>query len=287
MKKALAFLVLVGGLIGGMGCATSRSLNGFQGGSGGGGSANFEAGNWAFTANGHSGQISLGGYLSATGSSVTGNLFVAGSQTTGFLLTPSSAPMAVSGTLSGGTLTLTGAISSSNFTITFTGLSNSGTITSLSSGSFTVTGGTDNGDSGTISGVIAGSYTGTWAGTDGTTGGTMTVAMTEATTPNANGSFTLTPTSGSGVSFSGAVGCTVTGLLNPSAGTNSYVAGNIVFLNIATVDNTVAGQLQFVGFANNPASPTALTGGGYYYSGGSGCMLQNTNTEISFALTKQ
>ena len=288
MKKAWTLLVIVSVFTWLMGCASSRSLDGFgKGGSGGG--SNFEAGNWAFTTNGGiNGPIYLGGNLSSSGTTVSGNLFVVGDQGSGFLISTSSIPMPVTGTLNNGTLTLTGAVSSSSFSMTFTGVSTSGTISSLPSGNYTVTGGTDNGDSGLISGVIASSYTGTWQGTDATTAGTVTVAMTEASTsgsPSPIGSYSLSPTSGSGVTFVGAAGCTVTGTLQSAT---SFAAGGFVLLDITTMDNGIAGELQFFGFANDPTAPTSLANSGYLYTGGTGCMLQNNTTNpVSFTLTKQ
>jgi hypothetical protein len=282
MKKALLLVVLISTIGWMVGCASSKSLDGFnRGGSGGG--AGFQSGNWAFTTSGVNGTLTMGGALTASGSTVTGNLIVVGGSS--FAIGPSVAPMPVSGILSSGTLTLTGVINSSNFSITFTGVPTSGTVSSLPTGTFTVTGGPDDGDHGPISGALAGNFDGTWQGSDSTTGGTMTVAVTEATSPSTTGTYGLTP-AGSGVTFTGgATGCTVTGTLQP----DSFVAGGIMVLDITTVDNGVNGQLLFAGGASNPATPTSITVGPsfYIYNGGSGCMLQNTNNQIAFGLTKQ
>jgi hypothetical protein len=190
-------------------------------------------------------------------------------------------PMSVTGTLNNGSLTLTGAVSSSSFSITFTGLSSSGTITTLSGGSYTVTGGTDNNDTGAINGVIAGDLSGSWSATEGTTGGSLVVNLTQSASP-VGGAFQLTPTSG-GVMFTGGAGCTVTGSLNKNT---SFTAGGIVIMDIGTTDNGVSGDAVFVGVATNPSSPTALSMV-YTYTGGSGCLLQNNTTSpVNITFTK-
>lgn len=286
MRKLAQLLLVVCLCFGWISCATSRSLDGFdRGGGGGGGNGTFQAGNWAFTTSGGiNGAIFMGGQLNVSGSTVSGKLTIVGTTGSGFLIGPTTPPMSVTGTLSSGTLTLTGAAASSNISMTFTGLSTTGTISSLPSGSYTVTGGTDNGDSGSISGTLAASVSGTWVGTDAVTGGTVTANFTQsATADSATGRFFLT-SSGSGVTFAGAAGCTVTGTLN----TDSYAAGGIVLLDVTTVDNGVAGRLVVAGVVNNPTTPTAITNGAFYvYNGGSGCMLRNTGTSVGFTMTKQ
>jgi hypothetical protein len=285
MKKTLLLMVVISSLAWMSGCASSRSLDGFNGGgSGGGTSGTFQAGNWAFvTSGGKNGQLTLGGFIGSSGNAVNGHLFVVGDSGTGFPIGIGVVSMPVSGTVAAnGSLTLTGVVSSSSFTITFPSATDTSTLTG---GTYSVTGGTDTGDSGSITGAIAGSVTGTWAGTDTSTGGTMTVNMVQAANPNTNGSFTLTAGS-SGVTFTGSSGCVVTGNLNPV--NDSFVAGGIVVLDIQTVDQGVNGNLLFAGGTNNAASPTSIVNGGFYtYTGGSSCLLQNTNQQIAFALTKQ
>lgn len=286
MRKLAQLLLVISLCFGWLSCATSRSIDGFNpGGGGGGGNGTFQAGNWAFTTSGGiNGAIYMGGQLNVSNSTVSGKLTIVGTTGSGFLIGPTATPMSVTGTLSSGTLTLTGAAASSNITMTFTGLSTTGTITSLPSGTYTVTGGTDNGDSGSISGTLASSISGTWAGTDAVTGGTVTASFTESATPDsASGRFFLT-SSGSGVTFVGAAGCTVTGTLN----TDSFAAGGIVVLDVTTADNGVPGHLVIAGVVNNPTTPTTITNGAFYlYSGGSGCMLRNTGTAVGFTMTKQ
>ena len=282
MRKGINLAVVVLLFAWCLGCATSKSLDGVTGGGGGGGTtAAFQAGNWAFTTSGGlNGTIYMGGYLSGTGTNVSGTLFVLGTTGSGFNF--SNPMMPVTGTLTSNTLTLSGTVSSSNIVLTFTNVASGSTSVT---GSYTVTGGTDNGDSGTVAGVIAGSYTGTWAGTEATTGGVVTVGMTEAAAPNTNDSFTLSPTSGSGVTFGNVTGCVVTGTLNSA---NSFVAGGIVYLDIATTDTGIPGEMKFLGVANDPTNATTLGTYGYFYNGGTSCMLQSgTSTNVAFTLVKQ
>ncbi len=289
MKKVLGLVVAVSLLAWTIGCASGKYTGGRGvgggGGGGGGGSNTIQSGNWAFITNGSNGTIHLGGYLTASGTSVSGNLFVVGSSATGFTLSNASVPMSTSGSISNGSLTLVGVYGSSTISLTF---SVSGTgLTSLPAGTFTVTGGSDAGDTGTVSGIIAGDFSGTWQGVEPVTGGVVNVAFTEATTPNTSlnrlGSFVLTST-GTGITFSGVAGCNVTGTLDS---TNSFTAGDMVYLVISTTDQATPGHLTFLGFANNAASPTSLANGGYIYQGGSGCMLQNDANEHALTLTKQ
>ena len=286
MRKLAQLFFVVSLCIGWLACASGRSLDGFdRSGGGGGGTATFQAGNWAFTTSGGiNGSIFMGGQLNVSNSTVSGKLTVVGTTGSGFLIGPTATPMSVTGTISNGTLTLTGAAGSSNVSMTFTGLSTSGTITTLSQGTYTVTGGTDNGDSGAITGTIASSLSGTWAGTESFTGGTVTASFTESAAADAaTGRFFLT-SSGSGITFSGVTGCTVTGTLR----SDSFAAGGILLLDVSTLDNGVAGSLVIAGVANSPTTPTTIANGGFYvYNGGTNCMLRNTNTAVGFTLTKQ
>lgn len=285
MKKVLSLGALIVFTLWLAGCASSKSLDGFvRGGGGGGGTTGtLQSGNWAFsTSGGINGTLYLGGYLTSSGTNVTGNLYVLGTQGSGFLGSPSMTPMSVTGSISNGTLTLTGAVSSSSFSINFTGLSSSGTITTLTAGTYSVTGGADNNDSGTINGVIAGDVSGSWGATEGATAGSLVVSMTQAASPT-NGKFLLSATSGSGVTFTGGAGCTVSGTLSNT----SFTAGGIVIMNVTTVDNAVPGNALFVGVTTNPSSPTALSMV-YNYTGGSGCLLQNnTSSPVNITFTKQ
>ena len=278
MKKILGFLAVACVFLAWMGCASSKSFDGFGCTSNCGGNTNVPSGNWAFIT---SNSIEMGGPMTISGSTVSGNLYVVGASSTGFLLGPSSVPMAISGTFSGGTLKFTGVINSSTITVTFTGLStNSGQLTSLTGGTYTVSGGTDSGDAGTIGGALAGSFTGTWRATLAS-GGVMQIAMGEATTANSSSQFLMTPT-GTGVTFSGVAGCAVTGTLNA----DSFAAGGLIILDISTIDQTVGGSFGYLGVANSASTPTQIAGT-YVYSGGSACMLDNTQTQDVLDFTKQ
>jgi len=289
MKKVLGLMATVSLLVWALGCASSKQLGPLNGGTGGGGgnSATMASGNWSFTTSGGTnGPLFMGGQLNASGTSISGNLIVVGQQGSGFTISSASSPMAVTGSTSNGTITMTGVIASSTITITFTGQSGSG-LTTLDGGTYTVAGGTDAGDAGTVSGAIASDFSGTWQGSEPLTAGVMTVQFTESTTPNTTpsriGTFALTG-SGTGVTFSGVTGCAVTGTLDPAL---SFTAGSIVYMKIDTIDQTVPGHLIFLGFADSPTTPTTLSGGGYIYGGGSSCMLQNDSFQHPISLTKQ
>jgi hypothetical protein len=286
MKKLFMLLIVVSLCSYFLGCASGRSFpgRGGSGGGGGGGTGTIQAGNWTFTTNGGiNGPIFMGGQLNVSNNTVSGNLTIVGTQASGFLIGPNVTAMTVTGTVSNGTLTLSGVAVSSSVTLTLTNLPSSGTVTSLS-GTYSVTGGADNNDAGTVTGALAGDFSGIWSGTDSSTGGTLTVEMSESTTPDTlTGRFPLTST-GSGVTFTGAVGCTVTGTLNA----DSFAAGGILLLDITTTDNGVPGNLIVAGVADDPTAPTTLSSGSFYaYNGGSGCMLRNTGNAVGFTMAKQ
>jgi hypothetical protein len=289
MKKTLLLTMVVASLAWLSGCATSKSLDGFNRGSSGGsggGSAAFQAGNWSFHATGGiNGDIYMGGYLSGSSGTFGGKMQVFGQAATGFTLAKGATPMTLTGSVTNGTLTMTGNLGSSAFTFTFPNIASGVTTTSLD-GTYTVVGGADTGDSGSVGGLIVpdGAYTGTWAGSSSVSGGTTTFNFTEGSTPSTDGTFPLTATTAPGVAFSALSGCVVTGNLVPQY---SYAAGPLVVLDATTVDNGVAGEVRFIGITNNYVSPTQLTGNGYVYNGGSACFLDNSGTLISYALTKQ
>jgi hypothetical protein len=286
MKKALLLVVLIFTIGGMVGCGSSKSFDGFNRGSGGSGSSGtIQAGNWAFHATGGiNGDIYMGGYLSGSSSSFGGKMQVSGTSATGFTLAKGITPMTISGSVSNGTLTMTGTAGSSTFTISFPNISSSGSTTTLD-GTYSVVGGSDTGDAGSVGGLIVpdGAYTGTWAGVSSISGGTMTFNFTEGTTPNTDGTFPLTATTAPGVAFSAVTGCVVTGTLVSQF---SYAAGPLVVLDATTVDNGVAGEVRFVGLTNSYVTPSQLAGAGYIYNGGSACFLDNSGSQVSFGLLK-
>ncbi|ABF39585.1 hypothetical protein Acid345_0580 [Candidatus Koribacter versatilis Ellin345] len=287
MKKVLGLMVAVSLLAWTLGCASSKQLgplNHGGGSGGGGGNGTVASGNWAFVGSGTNGPMHIGGSLTGSGTSVSGDMFVVGGN--GYAIGNSTGPMTVSGSVSNGTLTMTGVIGSSTITLTFTDVTSSG-ATSLPNGTFSVVGGTDAGDSGTMTGVMASSFSGTWQGNEPVTTGLVSVEFTQASTATSTGgragSYPLTA-SGTGVVFSGIAGCTVTGTLDSAL---SFTAGDIVYLKIDTTDNIIAGHMIYLGFANDPTAPSMISGGGYVYAGGTNCMLQNDNTQHPLSLTKQ
>ena len=288
MYRALSLILAAAMFCFSAGCASSRSLDNFtgngDGGSGGGGGTGtgFHTGNWAFTGTGGAhGTLNFGGYLNVEGTSVVGTLYVLGTdQASGVSAVDYSNSLGANtaGDFSNGTLNLTTAVSGKYaFNLSLTGIRSN---TSTLKGTYSVTSGVDAGDSGTLSGVeVTASETGTWSGSDPMTGGTVTVAMTEATAPTLN-AYPLTTSS---ITFGGVSGCSVTG----TEAYFSYAAGNIVYLNLGTIDSGLGQTFVFTGIADSTTAPKTLTGW-YIYTGGTSCMFQENVTQlIPFTLTKQ
>jgi hypothetical protein len=205
-------------------------------------------GNWsmAATSGGSAGAFNIGGNLTQSGTSLTGNMYVVGT-----CINPSQS-VAFTGTVSGNNVTLSSS-GGSGQTIT---VNATGTASSLT-GSYSVNGGCDDGDSGTVVATPVASVTGTWNApivNDGNSDPNVTLSMnlTEATTPSANGSFALTGT----LTYTGST-CEVSGTI-----TNASIAGPYVVINASTVDSdTSVGSLTYTqGLLNSPSSPTTITG---------------------------
>ena len=264
-----------------MSCATSKSFPGrcsTSGCGGGGNNGTIQNGNWAFTLSNTSRNLYLGGNMTDSNNNITGTFAVSGDPSTGFEFSPANPLITMTGTLSNSTLTLTGTFASSTITLNFTNIATTGTITTMT-GTYSVTGGSDTGDSGSVTAALAGDFSGTWQGTDGTTGGTYNIVVTEGTT-SSNGTF---PLSVSSITFSGGTGCAVTADLTTFAG---FVAGGMFYVDSNTTDGGSAGNFGYFGIANDPTAPTTITGS-YIYSQGTGCLFQNTGTTVPLNLTKQ
>ena len=292
MYRALSLTLALAIICCCFGCASSKSLDNFNGngngGSGGTGGTGgtgtgFHTGNWAFKGTGGiHGTLNFGGYLTLDGTGVLGTLYTLGSdEASGYSAldyTTSLGGPNATGTFSNGTLTVTiSAASNHRIALNFTGISsNSSTL----NGTYTVTGGADDGDSGTLSGVeVTGSDAGTWTGTDPVTGGTVTVSMTEAASETVN----IYPLTISGASFGGVSGCSVTF----SRAYLSYAAGNIVYLNLGTLDSGFNQSFAFYGTADSATAPKVLNGW-YTYANGTSCLLEENNSQlIPFTFTKQ
>jgi len=200
----------------------------------------------------------MGGYITSSGGTVTGTIHVVNTSScytlaqnipiTGTYSSSSGAFTAVSSAVSGQVITISGTI--------VAGSVNSAV---LKSGTYSVAGGCDNGETGTLTGYTAVSYTSGYLGyfysgvvksTSTSTTGTITVtsgvSMTQSSTPDANGFYHVT---GSAV-FSGS-NCTTTAVttsLSSGTITASTIAGTYVSITITDTNNNV---LTFTGYANN------------------------------------
>jgi len=277
MKKLwmLFGVVLISAFL--MSCASSKSFPG-RGFGGGGDNGSIQNGNWAFTLSNASRNLYLGGNVTTANNAVTGTFAISGDPSTGFEFSPANPLVTMTGTLSGSTLTLTGTFSSSTITLHLTNLSTTGANTAMS-GTYSVTGGTDTGDSGNVTAALAGDFSGTWQGTDGTTGGVFNIAVTEGA---ANGG--VFPLTGTSVTFSGGTGCSVA--LTTGQTASGFVAGGMFYVNVPTTDAGTAGTFGYFGIATDPTSPTSIIGS-YIYDNGTSCLFQNTDATIPMTLTKQ
>ena len=205
-------------------------------------------GNWsmAATSNGSAGSFNIGGNLSQSGSSLAGTMYVVGS------CISTSEQVAFTGSVSGSNVTL----SSSGGSGQVITLNLTGTASSLT-GTYTVSGGCDTGDSGTVVATPVASVTGTWNAPivndgNGDPNVTLSMALTEATTASTNGSFALTGT----LTYTGST-CSVTGTI-----TQASITGHYVVINANTVEyDGSSGSFTYTqGLLNNPSSPTTMTG---------------------------
>ena len=151
-------------------------------------------GNWAITAT-PTGSATItispfyvGGNLTQNGNNLAGTMYVMNSRSECF---DSSQPIPFTGTVNGKKVVLTSASSDSQvITVTATGTSGSALT-----GNYTVTGGCDDGDTGTLTAGPVPSITGTWSGPLLGSGGdsvTLAFALTQAATASTDGTFVLT-----------------------------------------------------------------------------------------------
>jgi hypothetical protein len=267
--------VLLGAFL--MSCASGKTFPG-RGFNGGANSGTIQNGNWAFTLSNASRNLYLGGNMTTASNAVTGTFVISGDPSTGFEFSPANPLVNMTGTLNGSTLTLTGTFSSSTITLNLTNLSTTGANTTMS-GTYSVTGGTDTGDSGNVTAAVAGDFSGTWQGTDGTSGGTFNIVVAEGAA--ASGVFPLTVSS---VTFSGGTGCSVA--LQSGQTATGFVAGGMFYVNVPVTDAGIAGTFGYFGIAPDPTNPASISGS-YIYNQGTSCLFQNTDTTIPMTLTKQ
>ncbi len=211
------------------------------------------SGNWDFVAASSSGpSFLIGGNIVQTGTSVTGGLHAANSA-----CITRATPVPITGNISGQTATVTSASVASQ-TIN---ASLSGSATALT-GTYTIAGtGCAGGDKGNIAGVLVPSISGTWKGTlisntVANPGVGVTAPIVEGA-PDPTGLFVITATStyvGSPCFTSGTTATT----------TGSAMAGRTTDVLLKNDDGST---VEFIGFLNNPAAPTQMTGS-YVVTGG-------------------
>jgi hypothetical protein len=214
---------------------------------------NAQTHNGLFLAN-SSATFYIGGNLTQNGGHLTGTMYVVGSECF------NSAGVAVTGTVSGNNITLTTdspSLAGQVITVTATAAS-----TSSLTGTYSVTGGCDDGDSGMVTGSVVAPITATWAGSlnfencdtgrNGCPNTTISIDMTQATTAALDGGFPLT----GNITYTGS-GCSVSGTI-----TNGEVYGSFLVLNASTVDqddgNGTFNYNQVL--LNSGSTPTSMTG---------------------------
>lgn len=288
MKKLASLAVALLFLAFTFGCASSKSLNGYTPG-GGGGSSAMASGNWSILASsGGVGTLGFGGVLTVNGTSVAGNLYVF-SDDNCYTPSASASTIPVTGTINNGALPLNVVAGGTTFDLTLSVPTGSAAATSLT-GTYSASGGCENGRSGNLNAtLVSGTVAGTWQGSaaSGTSGvqSTLTFGFTVSGTPFNSGTLTgalpVTPTA---VTLSGPVGCIITGAtLNP---TKSFTAGSLLFLDVTETENTIPSEFWVFGVVNDVTNPTLFSGEYVYQSGGS-CLLGTTSGAQSFAMTKQ
>jgi hypothetical protein len=195
----------------------------------------------------------IGGNLTQNGANLTGTMYVVGSGCF------NSAGVAFTGTVNGQTVTLTTdspSLAGQVITVTATAAS-----ASSLSGTYTVAGGCDDGDSGTVSASAAVPITGTWAGSlsnceaekNGCANANISFDMTQGTTAATDGGFPLTGS----ITYTNS-GCSASGTI-----TGGEIYGSYLVLNATTVDpeDDEGGSFTYSQVLLNSASaPSSMTG---------------------------
>jgi len=206
-------------------------------------------GNWSVTATSSNpavGVFYVGGNLTQSGSSLSGSMFVAGS-----LCFDVSQPVSFTGTVSGNQVTLTSAaVNGQVFSVTATS-----TSSSAISGTYAITGGCADSDSGTADATAVPSISGIWNGPVTGSGGssvTLSVALAQGTVASADGSFPLVGT----LTYTGS-SCSVSGTIS-----DGFVAGSYLLLNANTVetDGTQGNVFYTHILLDSSSNPQNMTG---------------------------
>jgi len=240
------------------GCGASNNLNLTQG-------------NWSMTAvptAGAAGTFYIGGNLTQSGSNLAGTMYVISS------CISSSQSVAFTGTVTGNKVTLTSA-SASGEVITITSSGTAGSLT----GTYTVTGGCDDGDKGNVTLNAVPSISGTWSGPISGSGGpnvTIAIAFTQAATASADGTYALS----GNVTFTNS-SCSVSGTVSSASIAGPYLV--VSGLTNDVINGANGGSFTYDQvFLNSPASPTSMKG---TYSVTSGDCAGDPDTTPTF--TKQ
>jgi len=193
----------------------------------------------------------IGGNLTQNGSAVSGQMVVANSDCFDV-----STPVAITGTVKGKAVTLTTAAFQEQV-VTVTGTASD---PSTLSGTYKVTGGLCDGDSGTVTASAVPSISGTWNGLVSPTGtasvqgisqATISIAMTQASTASEDGSFALT----GDITYTNS-SCSVNGTI-----TTAFVAGPYLLINATTNEQDEStGSFAFNGYLDSSSAPKNFTG---------------------------
>jgi len=263
LPKFMFVSILAGALLLGLsGCGSVAKNSGHN--------LSLTAGNWSLTAtsSGADGVFYIGGNVNQSGTALTANLYVTGS-----LCFDPSATTAFTGSVSGNNVTLTSAIVNSQvIAITATGTSGSALT-----GTYTITGGCADGDSGTIGAAVAPSLTGTWNGPVIGSGGsnvTLSMVLTQAAQASSDGTFALS----GGVTYTGS-SCSLSGTISSGS-----VAGPYLILSVTTIeqDESNASFTYQQVYVDNTTSPPTMTG--QYQVTGGNC---DGDYQTALILTKQ
>lgn len=236
----LALLPLMAGVIALSGCGATSSSNNLA----------LTQGNWSMTvtSGGAAGTFYIGGNLTQTGTTLAGTMQFMGSAG----CFPPSAPVDFTGIVNGKNVTLTSAnVAGQVLTIVA-----SGTAGTALTGTYTVAGGCDAGDQGTVTAGAVPSISGTWKGTivdQNSETVTVTMALTQAATASTDGTFALT----GNLTYTGST-CSISGTL--TAG-NAYISGTSIAMQGNTIESdNSAGNFTYYPYLNNPTSPTSMQG---------------------------
>jgi hypothetical protein len=180
-------------------------------------------GNWSVTASSSNPAIRtfhVGGNLAQSGNTLSGTMYVFGS-----LCFDVSQPISLTGTVNGQQVRLASKdINGQVFSVEAIA-----TTDSALKGTYTITGGCGNGDSGTAAANAVPSISGTWGGSLTGSGGSqvaLSIELAQNALASADGSFALT----GDLVYAGS-SCSVSGTI-----TSAFVAGSYILLNANTVE---------------------------------------------------